>query len=320
MLRVRSQSSVYEQEAKFVQDRITGVEKHFAELCTVFAAFTRKAARLRDKGDELAKIIQIYADSEIINRSLSTGLANFSVTLSVIGDYRDAGVQRLDSKVIAPLSQYATICKHARDDVRNTFAARDRELTRRRHLDKVRERNPRNRQMISQAESELMKASVEVSRVVKGLEEQIDSFERRKLHDLKSVLLDFVTIELSFHTKALELLTKAYQDVAAIDEIKDLEEFRETMRVSDSGARLSTVRRTSFRQAYSLTNLASRFASSPMTSQRLANRETESADSVRTGLTNSSESVQVEEDADSTEETESESIREKPVRTRHKSM
>lgn len=75
----------------------------------------------------------------------------------------------------------------------------------------------------SQAESELTKASIEVSRVVKGLEEQIDSFERRKLHDLKSILLDFVTVELSFHTKALELLTKAYQDVAAIDEIKDIE-------------------------------------------------------------------------------------------------
>lgn len=68
-----------------------------------------------------------------------------------------------------------------------------------------------------------MKASVEVTRVVKGLEEQIDSFERRKLHDLKSVLLDFVIVELGFHTKALELLTKAYQDIANIDEIKDLE-------------------------------------------------------------------------------------------------
>ncbi|KAL0132740.1 hypothetical protein PUN28_000462 [Cardiocondyla obscurior] len=223
MLRARSQSSLYEQEAKFVQDRITGVEKHFAELCTTFAAFTRKAARLRDKNDELAKVIQTYADSEIINRSLSAGLVNFSATLSVIGDYRDAEVQRLDAKIIVPLSQYATICKHARDDVKNTFAARDRELTRRRHLDKVRERNPRNRQMISQAESELTKASIEVSRVVKGLEEQIDSFERRKLHDLKSILLDFVTIELSFHTKALELLTKAYQDIAIIDEIKDIE-------------------------------------------------------------------------------------------------
>ncbi|RLU18453.1 hypothetical protein DMN91_009164 [Ooceraea biroi] len=213
MLRVRSQNSVYEQEAKFVQDRITGVEKHFAKLCTIFAAFTRKAARLRDKSDEFAKVIQVYGDSKTINRSMSTGLANFSATLSVVGDYsRDAEVQRLDTKVSAPPSQYAMICKHARDDVKNTFAARDREFTERRQLDKVRERNPRNRQMVSQAESELMKASVEMSQVVKGLEEQINSFERRKLHDLKSVLLDFVTIELRFHRKALELLTKAYQD------------------------------------------------------------------------------------------------------------
>ncbi|XP_076669185.1 CBY1 interacting BAR domain containing protein Fam92 isoform X4 [Andrena cerasifolii] len=323
MLRSRSQNSVWEQEAKFVQDRISNVEKHFAELCTAFATYTRKAARLRDKGDEVAKVIQAYAQSETVNRSLATGLTNFSATLSVISDYRDAEVQRFDAKIIAPLSQYAMICKHARDDVKNTFSARDKELTRKRHLDRLRERNPRNRQMISQAESELMKASVEVSRVVKGLEEQIDSFEKRKLHDLKTVLLDFVVIELSFHAKTLELLTKAYQDIAEIDEAKDLEVrcviiisvtfhtnraertlrfrnnkikivatffsqdfqtirgnmnggFREMVHVPDAVARLSTVGRTSFRQAYSLTSLASRFTSSPMISQKLANRTTES--------------------------------------------
>ncbi|XP_076244534.1 CBY1 interacting BAR domain containing protein Fam92 isoform X4 [Calliopsis andreniformis] len=261
MLRSKSQTSVWEQEAKFVQDRISNVEKHFAELCNAFAAYTRKAARLRDKGDEIAKVIQTYAQSETINRSFATGLTNFSATLSVIGDYRDAEVQRFDVKIIAPLSQYATICKHARDDVKNTFAARDKELTRRRHLDKLRERNPRNRQMISQAESELMKASVEVSRVVKGLEEQIDSFEKRKLHDLKTILLDFVVIELSFHAKALELLTKAYHDVVEIDEVQDLEY------------------------------------------------------SAKSSLkTNSSESVQIEEYGNSSEETESESIKEKPIK------
>ncbi|CAK9831170.1 CBY1-interacting BAR domain-containing protein 1 [Anthophora retusa] len=326
MLRSRSQSSVWEQEAKFVQDRISNVEKHFAELCTTFAAYTRKAARLRDKGDEVAKVIQTYAQSETINRSLSTGLTNFSQTLSTIGDYRDAKVQRFDAKIIAPLSQYATICKHARDDVKSTFTARDKELTRKRHLDRLRERNPRNRQMISQAESELMKASVEVSRVVKGLEEQIDSFEKRKLHDLKTILLDFVVIELSFHAKAVELLTKAYQDIAEIDEVNDLGDFqrirgsmngdfREVMHVPDSVARLTTVGRTSFRQAYSLTNLASRFASSPMIPQKLANRRTESTDSAKSSLkTNSSESVQIEEyNRDSSEESESESIKEKSI-------
>lgn len=75
----------------------------------------------------------------------------------------------------------------------------------------------------SQAETELIQATFEVTKVVKGLEDQIDTFEKRKLHDLKTVLLDFVRIELSFHTKAVELLTKAYQDVAEIDEAKDLE-------------------------------------------------------------------------------------------------
>ena len=44
--------------------------------------------RLRDKSDEVAKTIQTYADSEVVNRSMSAGLANFSATLSVIGDYR----------------------------------------------------------------------------------------------------------------------------------------------------------------------------------------------------------------------------------------
>jgi hypothetical protein len=67
-----------------------------------------------------------------------------------------------------------------------------------------------------------MKATVEVSRVVKGLEEQIDSFEKQKLHDLKKILMNFVTVQLSFHAKAVELFTKAYQDVAEINEAQDL--------------------------------------------------------------------------------------------------
>ncbi|XP_043288692.1 protein FAM92A isoform X2 [Venturia canescens] len=332
MLRARSQNNVCSEEAKFVQERIGGVERHFADLCTVFAAYARKAARVRDKNDEVSKVIQSYAQAENINRSLSNGLNNFATTLSVIGDYRDARVHRLDAKVISPLSQYSLICKHVREDVRNTFTARDRELTRRSQLDKLRGKNPRNRQLISEAESELMKATIEVTRVVKGLEDQIDTFEKRKLHDLKNILGDFVRIELSFHTKAVELLTKAYQDIAEIDEIKDLEdfqltrgdmtgEFREVLHVPESVARLETVRRASFRQSYSLTNLANRFANSPLSLKKSANRTAESLESMKTGFTNSSESVQVEEYDKSSEETESEStVQGKSVRSRLKSM
>jgi hypothetical protein len=58
---------------------------------------------------------------------------------------------------------------------------------------------------------------------VKALEEQIDMFEKKKLHDIKSLFLTFVTVELSFHTKAIEFFTKAYQEITDIDEDEDLE-------------------------------------------------------------------------------------------------
>ncbi|KAJ8867359.1 hypothetical protein PR048_031160 [Dryococelus australis] len=77
--------------------------------------------------------------------------------------------------------------------------------------------------MESLAESELLKASAEVSRTVKALEEQTCAFEKRKLRDVRSLLLDFITVEMSLHAKSLELFTRAYQDVAAVDEDADLQ-------------------------------------------------------------------------------------------------
>lgn len=62
--------------------------------------------------------------------------------------FRDAEVQRLNAKVISPLSQYQTTCKRAKENVKSTFAARDEELKRKRLLEKVREENPKNQQRI----------------------------------------------------------------------------------------------------------------------------------------------------------------------------
>ncbi|XP_014230034.1 protein FAM92A [Trichogramma pretiosum] len=338
MFRTRSQGSIgdREKEAKFVQDRIDAVEKHFAELCTVFAAYTRKAARLRDKNDEVVKTIQIYADSEDINRSMSSCLTNFANTLGVVGDYRDAEVQRLNAKVVVPLSQYQNTCKRAKENVRNTFAARDEELKRKRLLEKVREENPKNQQRIAQAKTNLMKATVEVSRVVKGLEEQIDSFEKQKLHDVKTIMTNFITVQLSFHAKAVELLTKAYQDVAEMDELHDLEnyqlargelnrEFRTAMKSQDSSSSASNNKRSGgFRQSYSLMNLNNRSSPSPTSLRKQKmHRTSGSLDSTKTAQTNSSESVEIEEynDSDSDDSEETSSIRDKKlVRSRLKTM
>ncbi|XP_048486207.1 CBY1-interacting BAR domain-containing protein 1-A isoform X1 [Plutella xylostella] len=216
-------SNSYEQQAKFIQDRINTVEKYFGELCLAFTGYARKTARLRDKGDDLAEVLKEYASHETVNKSLSVNLENLSLTLSALEEYRNCAVQRMEAKVIGELSQYETICKHAREELKHTMSVRDKELSRKKVLDKSRERQPFNRQQVAYAESELLKASAEMSRTAKGLSEQTDFFERRKLQQLKSLLSDFIMIEMTFHAKAVELLTIAYQRVDEINEKADLE-------------------------------------------------------------------------------------------------
>ncbi|CAB3230604.1 unnamed protein product [Arctia plantaginis] len=230
------QSLSYEQQAKFIQDRITNVEKNFGELCVAFGDYTRKTARLRDMGDDLVKVLKDYANNEIVNKSLSTGLENLSTTLTAIEEYRNCEVQRLEAKVIGELCQYETICKHAREELKHTMNVREKELARKKVLDKARERQPFNRQQVTYAESELLKASAEMSRTAKGLSEQTDFFERRKLQQLKTLLSNFVMIEMTFHAKAVELLTVAHQQIGDINEKADLENFRRKLRSPEKQA------------------------------------------------------------------------------------
>lgn len=297
----RPSNVVCEQQAKFVQERIISVERHFAEMCGTFGSLARKSAGLRDKNDELSKAVKMYADTENVNQTLKTALTEFSSVLATVGDYRDTQVKRIEQKVVNELSQYDGICKHSREEVKATFSAREKELIRKRQLERIRERNPRNRQMITVAETELLKASAEVSRTMKGLEEQINVFEKKKLEDIKSILQDYVLTELSFHAKSIELFTKAYQDLDKINVEDDLEEFKEVLCVPDSISRLDTVKRTSLRG--SLANLFTtpphfRRSSDSGPVQSLPqerNVKSQSVDSLKKGLSESTESVEVED-------------------------
>ncbi|XP_035680097.1 protein FAM92A-like isoform X3 [Branchiostoma floridae] len=196
-----------ENQMKFIQDRITKAEQHFGTLCQEFAGFSRKTAKLRDKGDELAKALLTYAEAE--GQSLKSGVTGFAETISAIQDYRQAEVQRLDAKVVQPLTLYGNTCKHAK------------------------------------AESELQRAAVDATRSDRALEEQMDNFERQKMEDIKKILCDFVHVEMVFHCKALELYTVAHQYLQGINDEDDLEEFRNSMRPPSAPARLDLVRANS---------------------------------------------------------------------------
>ncbi|XP_041101454.1 protein FAM92A isoform X3 [Polyodon spathula] len=230
-------------QTRQIQDTVTNVEKHFGELCQLFAAYVRKTARLRDKADLLVREVNIYADTETPH--LKNGLKNFADQLAKVQDYRQAEVERLEVKVVEPLKSYGTVVKLKREDLKATLSARNREAKQMQQLDRMRQRNPSDRQIISQAESELQRATMDATRTTRQLEETIDEFEKQKIRDIKKIFGEFVTVEMTFHAKALEVYTTAFQNIQNVDEEEDLEVFRSTLRPPDYQSRLQIVRANS---------------------------------------------------------------------------
>ncbi|NP_001089128.1 protein FAM92A-A [Xenopus laevis] len=230
-------------QTRQIQESVNNVEKHFGELCQIFAGYVRKTARLRDKADLLVREVNTYADTE--TPTVKLGLKNFADELAKLQDYRQAEVERLESRVVEPLKSYGSIIKLKREDLKVTLTARNREAKQMAQLEKTRQRNPSDRQIISQAETELQRATMDASRISQQLEETIDNFEKQKMKDIKKLFTEFVSIEMVFHGKALEVLTAAYQHIQDIDEEEDLEVFRNSLHPPDFQSRLDIVRANS---------------------------------------------------------------------------
>ncbi|KAG8441840.1 hypothetical protein GDO86_010861 [Hymenochirus boettgeri] len=228
-------------QTRQIQDSVNNVEKHFGELCQIYAGYVRKTARLRDKADLLVREVNVYADTE--TPSLKQGLKNFADDLAKLQDYRQAEVERLEARVVEPLKSYGGIIKLKREDLKVTLNARNRESKQMAQLEKTRQRNPSDRQII--AETELQRATMDAARFSQQLEETIDNFEKQKIKDLKKIFTEFVTIEMLFHGKALEVLTTAYQHIQDIDEEDDLEVFRNSLHPPEFQSRLDLVRANS---------------------------------------------------------------------------
>nr|XP_020487332.1 protein FAM92A [Labrus bergylta] len=257
-------------QTRKIQENITNVEKHFGEMCQLFAAYARKTARLRDKADLLVREIGLYADMETPN--LKKGMKQFADHLAKVEDYRQAEVERLDAKVIEPLKSYGAVVKRKREDLKMTQSARDRETKQMAQLERTRQRNPSDRQIISQAESELQRATMDATRTTRQLEETIDEFEIQKIRDIKRIFGEFVTVEMSFHAKALEVYTLAFQSIQSVDEEEDLEVFRSSLHPPDYQSRLDLVRANS---KTSLDRTGSFLSTSgTLQQQRTSNRQT----------------------------------------------
>ncbi|XP_029134021.1 CBY1-interacting BAR domain-containing protein 2-like [Labrus bergylta] len=219
-------------QVKSMEQTVKHAEKHLGELCSLLASYTRKTAKLRDKADLL--VAQLFDFSSTEDPELQIGLKNLAEDLSMVQDYRQAQVERLETRVVAPLKAYGDTVKNKRVDLKKLSTDLNKELKELQKLEKMRLRNPADRQGISQAEVNAQKASNNAHRSIRQLEETITDFQRQKLEDMKRIFIDFITVEMLFHAKALEVYTHTYHNLEGIDTQKDLELFIGRIKMSDS--------------------------------------------------------------------------------------
>uniref|UniRef100_A0A8C7EMR9 CBY1 interacting BAR domain containing 2 n=1 Tax=Neovison vison TaxID=452646 RepID=A0A8C7EMR9_NEOVI len=213
-------------QVRVMENTVTNAEKYFGQFCSLLAAYTRKTARLRDKADQLVRQLTDFANTE--NPEMRATMRNFAEDLAKVQDYRQAEVERLETKVICPLKLYGAHIKQTRSEIKKFKQVQKNEMKQLEKLEKLRQKSPSDRQMI--AETGVQRASVDASRITHQLEEVIDTFQKQKLKDLQKIFSDFVTIEMVFHAKAVEVYSSAFQILESYDLERDLEDFRTKMR------------------------------------------------------------------------------------------
>uniref|UniRef100_A0A8C8VGF9 Family with sequence similarity 92 member B n=1 Tax=Pelusios castaneus TaxID=367368 RepID=A0A8C8VGF9_9SAUR len=211
-------------QVRIMENTVANAEKYFGQFCTLMAAYTRKTAKLRDKSDLLVKQLIDYANTE--NPELRSTMKSFAEELAKVQDYRQAEVrscpdrvERLETKVVEPLKRYGTQFKQTQ--IKRVNKVRNNEIKQLEKLERLRQKSPSDRHTI--AESNVHKASIDASRTTQQLEETIDEFQKQKLKDIQKIFLDFVTIEMVFHAKALEVYSSAFQNLDSYDLERDME-------------------------------------------------------------------------------------------------
>ncbi|CAH1391796.1 unnamed protein product [Nezara viridula] len=222
----------YEELAKFVNGRLVTMENSLAKICSAFSVYIKKMSSLRNATDDLAVLFHEYASEEKINKSLKGRILQFSELLASVGDSRDIEVKQLDSQILKDLCHYETFCHNAKAEVRTIMSLKEKEMNKHKQLQKLRNRNPYKREDIIRAEASLSTVMSSISRSLKELEEHIHQFEQKKIEDIKSLLLKFITIELAQHSNAIQLFTESFNEIKKIDVSSDLHEFEVMMKKS----------------------------------------------------------------------------------------
>lgn len=125
--------------------------------------------------------------------------------------------------MVLELAAYEAFCKNQKDALKHSITLRDKEVTRQHQLDQMRQKSQQRSAPSAGAGDSKDTRSLQMPKAAADVDELIKRFEVQKIQDVKTILLNLTAIQLKQHTKAIELLSAAYQEIINVDEIGDVE-------------------------------------------------------------------------------------------------
>ncbi|KXS21694.1 hypothetical protein M427DRAFT_27288 [Gonapodya prolifera JEL478] len=206
-----------------------------ADLRDLMAGYLRNVERLREKSVKISKALQTFANDE--TPLMRNFLSDTSKIFEEGQEPRKRLHDRLAAKVLQPLETYKTKCKTLREQERNRDRALDKEVNKRRLLDRSKTKDLTHPAKIAKSEGELIGARHETVQSTLSLIRSVVDFEVHKIADVQELFKEFFFSELQYHVRSIELLTEAHRFVSEIDCSADVQEITDRMRLTESDFR-----------------------------------------------------------------------------------
>lgn len=163
--------------------------------------------------DKLAQLLKKMSENEKHNLKAIEAYDKMVIGFTHVADSKDEAVVSIMEKIVQDLSQYQSICGNSREEIKNQLALRDKEFSKRKHLENNQKRN----------ENDFMISNIQISKILKEILSISGQFEMQKNNDFKEIFSTFILIQLKYHASCLETFTELYNNVGEIDVDQDSE-------------------------------------------------------------------------------------------------
>jgi tetratricopeptide (TPR) repeat protein len=207
-VKTKEKQDKYDELILAQQENIKKLEKEISMLKKNIEKYSETLSKSKKRNDEVGNSIERIFEGE--EGKFRETLEKFSEILFDVGKYKENHVCMIYEKVIGELSLSRCRCKQATFNIDFALKSQKDEQRKEKHLKKIKETEPLDKQRFSKAQSALLASVVETEKAFHSLKEELESFDKQRVDELRAVLLAFTESELKYHSHALELYSRGF--------------------------------------------------------------------------------------------------------------